>query len=769
MYGRLEAEESFSSVKSAQIKVSPNIVNTVQSLFITIEVNTKIISGIFYAEKFTDGRIILVESAWTASNLNVSGPRFAMRFGLFGYDIRSLKGTNYELDLYSQVIKINAPSHSFGITDFTNEVNSSHSFYKSPPGVYINYDLAAKRTNSKQSYNAFLEGIVFDNYGSLVSSVFHRESSSITNDQSTTLRAETYFQKDMPSSMEKLIIGDSVSNAGSWSRPVRFGGMTWSTDFSLNSGFISTAAPSITGSAALPSTIDILINNQKYQSNSADAGPFQINDIPTMSGTGLINIVVKDILGVETISTQRFYSTPRLLRKHLNEFSFEVGMERKNYGIKNNSYEKPFIAGTFRRGFDSFTLEGRTELQASRQAAGFGVATLIQNYAVTHLALAVSKAEEKKGLHGIIGIEHSSKTANFNLQVEYYDRDFMQMGASTSEIIPRQKKIVVLGANIYKNLWLNASLINQTNWNSGKFNLISTSFQIPLTRSININAYASKYLGENQSYTIGLNIVVPLSGSRNLTVNSTQNTQGKIHNNVQLNHAILDSNGIGYRISATDNDMQQIYASVSANTPINKITLDADKSKSGTSIRLRTNGSVGFLGRLPFASKKIGHGSFAIVKVADEPNIDIYQSNRKVARTNSGGIAFLPNILPYQKNKISVKPEDLPFHLEVNETNQLITPMARSGVFVNLDINKVNNRLIKILKADGTIIPIGSKVRMLPSNTVFFIGKRGEVYLTGLSGNNTILVSFQDGTCSANILIPINNTEKNSMLIVDCK
>ncbi|MGK0273154.1 MAG: outer membrane usher protein, partial [Cocleimonas sp.] len=624
-------------------------------------------------------------------------------------------------------------------------------------------------TNGRQSYNAFLEGVLFNRYGSLVSSVFHHGSSSITNDQSNTVRAETYFQKDMPSSMKKIIIGDSVSSAGSWSRPVRFGGITWSTDFSLNSGFISTAAPTINGSTALPSTIDVLIDNQKQQSNSVDAGPFQINDVPTMSGTGLINIVVKDILGVETISTQRFYSTPRLLRNNLNEFSFDAGMERKNYGFKNNSYEKPFIAGTFRRGFDGFTLEGRTELQASRQAAGFDVATLIKNYAVTHLALAVSKAEKKKGLHSILGIEHSSKKVNFNLQFEHYDRDFLQIGASANEIKPRQKKIVALGANIYKNLWLNTSLISQTNWNSNKFNLISTSFQIPLSRSINLNAYASKSWGEDQSYTIGLNIVIPFSRSRKLVMSSTQNTQGKIHNNVRLNHAIVNSNGIGYQISATDNDVQQVSASVSANTPINKITFDADKSKSGTSFRLLTSGSVGLLGRLPFASKKIGHGSFAVVKVAGEPNIDIYQSNRKVARTNSNGLALLSNILPYQKNKISIKPEDLPFDLEVNETNQLITPQARSGVFIKLDINKVNNRLVKVLKADGTIIPIGSKVHMLPSNTVFYTGKRGEVYLTGLSNNNTILVSLQDGTCSANIQTPINNTEKNSMLIVDCK
>jgi outer membrane usher protein len=769
--GQPKAEESFAEVKPEQTIVSSKTVHTAKSLLIAVEVNTQRINGIFYAEQHIDGRIVLADTAWTASNLNVSGVKLAMRFGLFGYDIGSLKGVNYELDTYSQVIKINAPTQSFGTTDLTNKVNLDHSIYKSPLGVYLNYDLAVTSTNDERdygSYDAFLEGIFFSHYGSLVANVFQRGSSSVNNDQSNTVRAETYFQKDMPSRMEKLIIGDSISSASSWSRPVRFGGINWSSDFGLNSGFVSIAAPSIYGSTALPSTIEVFIDNQKRQSNSVNAGPFKIDDFPTMSGTGLINLVVEDALGVETISTQRYYSTPRLLRKNLNEFSFETGMERKNYGFENNSYQNSFIAGTFRRGFDDFTLEGRAELQASRQAAGFDIAALIKKYAVIHLALAASKAEKKKGLHSIFGIEHSSKNVNSNLQLENYSRDFVQLGATANEINIRQKKIMALGVNIYKNIWLNTSVISQTNWNSDKFNLISTSFALPLTQSISLNAYASKTFSGDQSYTIGLNIVVQFSQLRSVVMNSTQNSRGIINNNVQFNHDIVNSNGVGYKISVDDSEAKQVFASVSANTPINEITLDATTFKSVTSFRLRTSGSVGLLGGLPFASKKIGHGSFAVVHVADEPDIDIYQSNRKVARTNSNGLALLPNIIPYQKNKISIKPEDLPFHLDISETSKLITPSARSGIFVNLKIKKVNSRLVKLLNASGTIIPIGAKIHMLPSNTVFFVGKRGEAYLTGLSNNNTILVTFQEGTCSADIPPPIINAENNSMLIVDC-
>ena len=245
--------------------------------------------------------------------------------------------------------------------------------------------------------------------------------------------------------------------------------------------------------------------------------------------------------------------------------------------------------------------------------------------------------------------------------------------------------------------------------------------------------------------------------------------QGKIHSNVEVNQAIVNGNGIGYRVRTSDDPAQQLLASINANTPVNNITLDAAQSQLGTAFRLTTSGSVGLLSGLPFASQKIGHGSFAVIKVADEPNVDVYQSNRKIARTNSNGLALLPNVVPYQQNKISIRPEDLPFDLDVNETSQLITPYARSGLFISMDIKKTNNRLVQLLKADGSAMPIGSKVHVLPSNTDFVVAKRGEVYLTGLSNDNSMLVSFPEGTCSTNLSAPINSTDKNTILIVTCK
>jgi outer membrane usher protein len=140
-----------------------------------------------------------------------------------------------------------------------------------------------------------------------------------------------------------------------------------------------------------------------------------------------------------------------------------------------------------------------------------------------------------------------------------------------------------------------------------------------------------------------------------------------------------------------------------------------------------------------------------------------------VARTNSNGLAMLPNMVAYQQNKISIKAEEIPFDMQVNETSRLVTPFARSGVFIQLDIKRSNNRLVRILKVDGSPVPIGSKVHLLPRNTNFLVARRGQVYLTELSTNNTLQVSFQENTCSADLSAPVNSADTHKILIVVCK
>ena len=79
-------------------------------------------------------------------------------------------------------------------------------------------------------------------------------------------------------------------------------------------------------------------------------GPFTIDRLPAITGAGQMQVVVTDALGRQQVITQPYYSGRTLLRQGLNEYSFEAGAIREDYGLRSNAYGDLILAGTFRRG-----------------------------------------------------------------------------------------------------------------------------------------------------------------------------------------------------------------------------------------------------------------------------------------------------------------------------------------------------------------------------------------------------------------------------------
>lgn len=759
------AESILSNIEKQSLQASRTL-NIPEKYFLNISVNGTILNGFFYIEKFKDGRLILISGAWVDANLILSGEKFQMANGKFGYDLNSVKGLSFLLNTENQSIKISAPSESFGMTDLTDTAEPLNLKFTSLFGAYINYNVTSTFANAQggRSTAAFLEGVLFNSYGSFVSGMV----ASVSDTQNRSIRADTYFQKDNPSRMEKITIGDAISSAGAWSRPVRFGGIAWSTDFALRPGFVSSATPSINGSAALPSTVEVLIDNQRKQTTTVNSGPFQIKNMPSVNGAGKINVIVKDILGTETITTQDFYSTPRLLSNGLSEFAFEAGLLRMNYGTVSNAYESPMLAATYRHGLEGFTLEGRSEVQSSRVAAGVDLAVNIKNLAFFHASVASSKTDGGLGFRQAIGFERSSKKMNISIQAENIDQSFVPFGALSTEAKPHKKLMLGLGTNLYKNLSASANIISQSSWNENIFKFAVINLSIPVYKDISLNTYWNKNIGDVDKYALGLNVIFPLFNGKSVAISNYSDAKGEIYGNVDYTQSINNDNDVSYRLTTSNDPSLSLRASVSANTPFNNINLDASQTQESASLRLNMSGSLGLLVGLPFASPYIGKGSFAVVKVAEEENVDIYQSNRKTSKTNRHGLALVTNLAPYEKNIISINAEDLAFDLEINETSQVLAPYARSGSFINFNIKKTNNRLVRLQTPGGIAILAGTKVRVLPGNNNFVVGKRGEVYLKDLDSENSILVPLPNGNCTATVSAPPSSKDKGLRIIAVC-
>lgn len=733
-----------------------DIFNTdAQSLLLQVIINTQRFHEIVRAEKLGDGRLVLPEDVWKAMRLHTPKERIPMSENRIGYALESIISARYTLDIPNMIVTITAPADAFESAMLHPSLTDIPEPKPAPPGFYLNYDISASHTQQTSPYGMLIEGIGFNGWGSAVAGLVARGSDS----NHEVLRTETYWQKDLPGKMETLVVGDAITSAGAWSRPARYAGIRWARDFSLQPGIITFPVPTITGSAALPSVVDLLINNQRTQSTVVNPGPFQLNNVPVVTGAGEVNLVVRDALGVEKLITQRYYASPRLLSPGLNDFSFEVGALRENFLVQSNDYGSGFVAGSLRHGIHhTLTGEGRIELQESRQAAGVELAGLLGDIAIGRMAVAHSNTEQHNGNRYVVGVERNAPGIGGSVQWESMDRGYSQFAETGNETHPRERVTAGFGLRALDNATIGFNYIDQKEWANDRLQLFSLNLGISMPNNIYLSAYASQRLKHNEGWSGGLSLIVPLGNQRAVTAAARRDTTGSMISTAEVSQSTPYGPGVGWRLRASDAPSQHVQAGATVNTNYGRFTAEANEGENNNAVRLGASGSLGWLGGLPFATRDIGHGSFAVVSVGDLAGVPVYRSHQLAATTNEQGFALVPSLLPYQKNQITIDPIDLPLDVDIKSVSETTIPFARSGVMVEFPIQRSRNALIILKRPTGEFIPEGARVRVMSSREQYFVAKRGEVYLKNLTNENQIIANWNGGEC--HLTLDLKNTEE---------
>ena len=177
---------------------------------------------------------------------------------------------------------------------------------------------------------------------------------------------------------------------------------------------LTSPRPEISGESALPSTVELYVDNLLRMRREVPSGPFTIQDLPVLNGQGDARLVVRDILGREQVITQPFFTSSRLLKQGLQNYSYELGFVRRNFGIDSNNYGRLMAVGTHRLGFTKqFTGEIHGELLGNQQSVGLGGVLLSPFGGVLSGSLAMSHS--KKGVGGLLGFGFQRQSGNFRV------------------------------------------------------------------------------------------------------------------------------------------------------------------------------------------------------------------------------------------------------------------------------------------------------------------------------------------------------------------
>ena len=724
----------------------------VDLLFLDVRVNDHPLAGIIRAERTADGRLVLPRQTWSEARLTPAGEMVQMGDGRGGYALEASAGVVYKLNRSKATLDITAPAAAFESTTLSLAQPRFLPTGPSPLGIYLTYDVSADRAEgSATNYGALLEAVGFGAYGALVADVAIRRD----GEAHSLIRTDTYWRTDLPGSMDTLVIGDTISSGGAWSRPVRYGGVLYARDFTLAPGYITYPTPSISGSAALPSTVDVLVNNRRATTSTVQPGPFDLTEVPIVTGAGQLQLVVHDMLGRETVINQSYYLAPQLLTPGLSDSSFEAGSFREQYGIDSNDYGAAFGAGTYRRGItDALTAEVGAEAQRGRAAAGTGITALIDDFVVVGVAAGYSASDGEHGGHYVANLQRVTPQLGLSLAVERFDEGYSQFGATAAEAKPKDQLVAGGGFSLGHGMWEGMSYTRQTTWEGDRFSLVGTNLGLALLHNAYLNISASRELNAGKSWGGSVNVIVLLDPRRTLAGGSAQDSGGHVINTVQATQSVPTGPGWGWRYAASDNAMQRFQAGATYNSNYGQVTAEANQGTDADAIRLGASGSVGWMQEFAFASRRIDQGAFAIVKVGDLPDIPVSLSNQVVAITDAKGMALVPGLLPYQSNQLTLNPDQLPFDVEIHGVREMVIPYARSGALVSFPVKRSRNALVVLERLRGAPVPAGAHVVVTPGDQEFVVARRGEVYLMDLAVHNRIDVRWKDGGCELPLTLP---------------
>lgn len=614
-------------------------------------------------------------------------------------------------------------------------------------GMLLDYDLSATRDTRAPGIDggATYAASWFSPNWRITDSGFART----LGDRAESVRLDSALIVDRPEQLRQWVIGDSVSGGLSWSRSVRFGGLHVGSDYSLQPQMRTFPLPDFAGSVTVPSSVDVYINQTRVLSQDLSRGPFEIHDLPLVTGRGEAQVVVRDLLGREQVQSIPFYASSMLLRPGLDDYSLDLGAMRRDYAARSFSYGKPMASATLRHGVgDNLTVQAHGELAPGLSLAGAGVVAGLQPFGVVSVDAASSR-----GLGGgghLFSIGSTSQFSAWNLFGEWLVASAGYRDAGSLYDAAPVRRRLQLGAGMTLSRRDSVAL----SWTDVRYpNLRAELFGGNYARSSSSGVYLGASLlfdRRAHAWQGQVFVSVPWERSRSASV-SIGSDDGQATTRASLIQSADPDGGFGYRLSGGRDPIP--FAEGDATWVGDHAVVDGALSEvdGDHAVRLGARGSLAWMRGVDeiFAARSVDD-AFALVRTG-HPHASVYRENRKVATADAAGVALLPSLSAYAPNRISLDPNDYPMNVMLEQVERDVVPRRGGGVLVDLKPRVTEPVLLSIRLADGRFPPLGARVMIDGIQTSTVVGRHGKVFVPVTHGRVSGRIVFDGRSCGFRI------------------
>jgi outer membrane usher protein len=564
------------------------------------------------------------------------------------------------------------------------------------------------------------------------------------------VRLDSSFQRDFPTQRLRVVIGDSFTRASDFNGSARFGGVRIGTDFALAPGEIDYPLPVLAGSALVPSTVELLAASGR-QSHEIGPGRFLIEAPPVISGAGEVVMTIADVTGAVRQVRQSFYTSNRLLRPGLSDFSIEAGALRRRYGQRSASYGPAFAALGLRRGLNSsITAGARIEASQASVMGGTTVNAVIGRVGEVAVAGAVSRSDAGVGSLWRAQVQRLGPRGSLQASYLRSSGSFVRMGEGRK--VPgaaRRHEFSAAASLVLPVGQISAGVVDARLRDGSRYRLASASYSasfkaVFLSASLRASRLAG---GTDKGFLLSLSRPLGRHGSAALTAD-----KGQVTSSYQW--SALDRQGVSFGVASTRSGGDMRFNGYAlASSSFGDLEMTAFRTDRRLAMRASARGALVLIEGRVVPTARL-HDGFALVEVESKAGVRILQEGRPVARrARAGRPVLLTGLQPFAANRVGIRTEDLPLDIDLDDEEGVAVPGFRQAALVRFGTTEVRApRTLALVDEHGRPIGPGFDV-MLDEKRIGVTGHDGLVFLAGGGDGRRLRVETMEGWCEA--MVPL--------------
>jgi outer membrane usher protein len=299
---------------------------------------------------------------------------------------------------------------------------------------------------------------------------------------------------------------------------------------------------------------------------------------------------------------------------------------------------------------------------------------------------------------------------------------------------------------------LSAGYTRQINRGEPNTEFATLSYQVRVSKGINLLANYFQSLAGTKSKTLILTLNIPFGARGNASVqNKTSLEDGSSANYVTLQQSAPAGEGYGWDLQLSDRRDNAAAGTYRGRYGV--YSAQVNQLGDNTTSYLSASGGVGVASGMPFASRRID-GSFGVVEVPGFANVRVYQDNQLMGKTDAQGRLLLPQLRPYEINPVRIDYRDLPLNTSVATFGQNAIPAYRSGSLLLFPVHTVHPVLVTLVTEDGKPLPTDAHVMRVGGGGPYAVGKDGLVYVDDIQDGSILSASFDGTSCEVRISLP---------------